>query len=115
MHCRTRALALGLNIVVGMAGLLDLGYAAFFAIGAYTYGVLSSFQLQPDWTSFWEPFAYGSAWVARIPGPHDVDVVHTTLVVLAGAATWQACGGGDCAASCSVRRRCGCGAITWRS
>ena len=29
------ALALGLNIVVGMAGLLDLGYAAFFAIGAY--------------------------------------------------------------------------------
>ena len=29
-------LALGLNIVVGFAGLLDLGYAAFFAIGAYT-------------------------------------------------------------------------------
>ena len=38
-------LALGLNIVVGFAGLLDLGYAAFFAIGAYTYGILSSFQL----------------------------------------------------------------------
>src|SRR3954463_5446900 len=31
------ALALGLNIVVGLAGLLDLGYAAFFAIGAYAY------------------------------------------------------------------------------
>ena len=30
-------LALGLNIVVGLAGLLDLGYAAFFAIGAYVY------------------------------------------------------------------------------
>jgi ABC-type branched-subunit amino acid transport system permease subunit len=30
-------LACGLNVVVGMAGLLDLGYAAFFAIGAYTY------------------------------------------------------------------------------
>ena len=30
-------LALGLNIVVGLSGLLDLGYAAFFAIGAYTY------------------------------------------------------------------------------
>lgn len=30
-------LALGLNVVVGMAGLLDLGYAAFFAFGAYTY------------------------------------------------------------------------------
>ena len=49
-------LALGLNIVVGFAGLLDLGYAAFFAIGAYTYGILSSFQLQPDWSAFWEPF-----------------------------------------------------------
>jgi ABC-type branched-subunit amino acid transport system permease subunit len=35
-------LALGLNIVVGYAGLLDLGYAAFFAIGAYTTGLLSS-------------------------------------------------------------------------
>ncbi len=34
-------LALGLNIVVGYAGLLDLGYAAFFAIGAYTTGVLT--------------------------------------------------------------------------
>ena len=72
------ALALGLNIVVGMTGLLDLGYAAFFAIGAYFYGVLSSFQLQPEWSSFWQPFAV-LGLVARIPGPGDVDVVHTTL------------------------------------
>lgn len=35
-------LALGLNIVVGYAGLLDLGYVAFFAIGAYMYGLLAS-------------------------------------------------------------------------
>ncbi|MFI5269528.1 MAG: hypothetical protein ACHQ7M_19295, partial [Chloroflexota bacterium] len=35
-------LALGLNIVVGYAGLLDLGYAAFFAIGSYSYGFLAS-------------------------------------------------------------------------
>ncbi|HZT95299.1 MAG TPA: branched-chain amino acid ABC transporter permease [Chloroflexota bacterium] len=35
-------LALGLNIVVGFAGLLDLGYAAFFAIGAYTAAMLAS-------------------------------------------------------------------------
>jgi branched-chain amino acid transport system permease protein len=35
-------LAMGLNIVVGYAGLLDLGYAAFFAIGAYTMGFLTS-------------------------------------------------------------------------
>jgi branched-chain amino acid transport system permease protein len=35
-------LALGLNIVVGFAGLLDLGYAAFFAIGSYTYALSAS-------------------------------------------------------------------------
>ena len=35
-------LALGLNIVVGYAGLLDLGYVAFFAVGAYLYALLSS-------------------------------------------------------------------------
>jgi branched-chain amino acid transport system permease protein len=45
-------LALGLNIVVGFAGLLDLGYAAFFAIGAYTTGLLSSPQLNIAW-NFW--------------------------------------------------------------
>ena len=35
-------LALGLNIVVGFAGLLDLGYVAFYAVGAYTYALLCS-------------------------------------------------------------------------
>ncbi len=45
-------LALGLNITVGFAGLLDLGYAAFFAIGAYTTGLLSSSQLGIEW-NFW--------------------------------------------------------------
>ncbi|BCR03782.1 branched-chain amino acid ABC transporter permease [Desulfuromonas versatilis] len=35
-------LGLGLNITVGLAGLLDLGYVAFFAAGAYTYGLLNS-------------------------------------------------------------------------
>ena len=38
-------LALGLNIVVGFAGLLDLGYVAFFAIGAYVWGIFGSTQL----------------------------------------------------------------------
>jgi branched-chain amino acid transport system permease protein len=37
-------LALGLNIVVGFAGLLDLGYIAFYAVGAYTYALLASPQ-----------------------------------------------------------------------
>ena len=36
--------ALGLNIVVGYAGLLDLGYVGFYAIGAYTVGILTSFH-----------------------------------------------------------------------
>ena len=68
------ALALGLNIVVGFAGLLDLGYAAFFAIGAYTYGVASSWQLQPAWSGFWEPFQ----WLDLVTRFHTAggDVVH---------------------------------------
>ncbi|MEW6030048.1 MAG: ABC transporter permease subunit [Chloroflexota bacterium] len=45
-------LGLGLNIVVGFAGLLDLGYAAFFAIGAYTTGILSSPQ-HDIYLNFW--------------------------------------------------------------
>jgi branched-chain amino acid transport system permease protein len=39
----------GLNIVVGLAGLLDLGYVAFYAIGAYSYALLANYF---DW-SFW--------------------------------------------------------------
>nr|WP_157448945.1 branched-chain amino acid ABC transporter permease [Deinococcus peraridilitoris] len=39
------ALALGLNIVVGLAGLLDLGYVAFFAVGAYLWGIFASPQI----------------------------------------------------------------------
>ena len=50
-------LALGLNIVVGFAGLLDLGYAAFFAIGAYYYGIFTAYQVMPPWSSGWEPLA----------------------------------------------------------
>jgi branched-chain amino acid transport system permease protein len=47
-------LALGLNIVVGYAGLLDLGYAAFFAIGAYTTAFLTSPQsVLPFRTDYW--------------------------------------------------------------
>lgn len=38
------AMALGLNIVVGFAGLLDLGYVAFFAVGAYSYAIFATGQ-----------------------------------------------------------------------
>ena len=40
--CLYSLLALGLNIVVGFAGLLDIGYVAFFGIGSYTYAFLAS-------------------------------------------------------------------------
>jgi len=51
-------MGIGLNIVVGFAGLLDLGYVAFFAIGAYTMGVLTSPELGGTMT-YWQalPFA----------------------------------------------------------
>ncbi len=42
-------LALGLNIVVGYAGLLDLGYVAFFAVGAYCYALFASPQFDLHW------------------------------------------------------------------
>ena len=71
------ALALGLNVVVGFAGLLDLGYAAFFAIGAYFYGILTSFQVMPRWTETWAPLAFvGLVEKINQGGP---DLVHFTL------------------------------------
>jgi branched-chain amino acid transport system permease protein len=58
-------LAIGLNVVVGFAGLLDLGYAAFFAIGSYTYGMLASQQLisSPIHHALHVPF-----WIALFVG-----------------------------------------------
>ena len=48
-------LALGLNIVVGFAGLLDLGYIAFYAVGAYVYALLASPHLASHF-----------AWIAQM-------------------------------------------------
>ncbi len=71
------ALALGLNVVVGFAGLLDLGYAAFFAIGAYYYGILTSFQVMPAWSDRWMPLEWlGLVEKMNQGGP---DLVHFTL------------------------------------
>ena len=59
-------MALGLNVVLGFAGLLDLGYVAFFAVGAYTTGVLTS-PLSPTWNpelSWW--FAFPVVLVAAM-------------------------------------------------
>lgn len=53
-------LGLGLNIVVGLAGLLDLGYVAFYAVGAYSYALLSEY-----WgLSFWAALPIGGLLAA---------------------------------------------------
>ena len=52
-------LALGLNIVVGYAGLLDLGYVAFYAIGAYMFGLLASPHLTETFPAFAAMFPGG--------------------------------------------------------
>ena len=46
------ALTLGLNIVMGFAGLLDLGFVAFFGFGAYAYALTSSAQLNQHWPTY---------------------------------------------------------------
>lgn len=59
-------LALGLNIVVGYAGLLDLGFVAFFAIGAYMYGLMASPHLSSTFEWFAQMFPTGlhtSVWL----------------------------------------------------
>jgi len=58
-------LGLGLNIVVGYTGLLNVGYAAFFAIGAYTTGILSSPQhdiFMNFWLVIWLAAAMAALW-----------------------------------------------------
>ncbi len=56
-------LAIGLNLVVGFAGLLDLGYIAFYAVGAYTFAFLASphFELH---LPFWLVLPMGAAFAA---------------------------------------------------
>lgn len=57
-------LALGLNVVVGMAGLLDLGYVAFYAIGAYTTAVLTTTFGWSTWEAL--PLAIAAAMLAGV-------------------------------------------------
>ena len=62
-------LALGLNIVVGFAGLLDLGYVAFYAVGAYMFGLLASSQLTDTFPAIAALFPNGlhTPWYVIIP------------------------------------------------
>jgi len=79
-------LALGLNIVVGFAGLLDLGYIAFYAVGAYLMGLLSSPHLSTQFEFIAGLFPHGLHlgfwWILLIAGP-----VAALFGVLLGAPT----------------------------
>ncbi|MDN7865614.1 ABC transporter ATP-binding protein [Burkholderia multivorans] len=71
-------LALGLNVVVGFAGLLDLGYIAFYAVGAYTAALLSSPQLTTQFE-----------WIAQLaPGGLHVPFLIIAPLAMAVAATF---------------------------
>ncbi|MEO8937584.1 MAG: ABC transporter ATP-binding protein [Burkholderiaceae bacterium] len=62
-------LALGLNIVVGFAGLLDLGYIAFYAIGAYLCALLASPQFATVLQSFVDTYPDLGHWMVGVFGP----------------------------------------------
>jgi len=79
-------LALGLNIVVGYAGLLDLGYVAFYAVGAYMYALLASPHLMENFEWIAELFPNGlhnSIWFVVPLGAG----IAATFGVLLGAPT----------------------------
>ena len=59
-------LALGLNIVVGLAGILDLGYVAFYAIGGYTAALLTTTNRGEDWPDWVPQFYWGTALIVVI-------------------------------------------------
>jgi branched-chain amino acid transport system permease protein len=76
-------MAVGLNVVVGYCGLLDLGYVAFYALGAYTAGWLASGQFQQV------KFHFGSVGIS-----HDARGIHISIwLVLLSAAIVTALGG----------------------
>ena len=76
-------MSLGLNIVVGMAGLLDLGYVAFYALGAYSLGWLGS-----EFFSRLNVHVLVSPAMSALPGVH----LNFLLVLAAAAAVCAAAG-----------------------
>ncbi|MFN4329989.1 MAG: ABC transporter permease subunit [Limnobacter sp.] len=79
-------LAMGLNIVVGFAGLLDLGYIAFYAVGAYLYGLLASPHLTDNFEQIAALFPDGlhiSVWMIIPAGA----LIAALFGVLLGAPT----------------------------
>ncbi|MGS0743482.1 ABC transporter permease subunit [Glaciimonas sp. GG7] len=76
-------LALGLNIVVGFAGLLDLGYIAFYAIGAYMTGLLASPQFASVLESFVNTYPAVGDFLVMVCGPEITqNGIHLSLWVI---------------------------------
>src|SRR5437879_6422787 len=76
-------LALGLNIVVGFAGLLDLGYIAFYAIGAYMTGLLASPQFAAVLESFFNNYPAVGNFLVSMYGPEIVqNGIHLSVWVI---------------------------------
>jgi branched-chain amino acid transport system permease protein len=76
-------LALGLNIVVGFAGLLDLGYIAFFAVGAYVTGLLASPQFALLLESVVNEYPRLGEWLVALMGPEIRESgIHLSLWVI---------------------------------
>jgi branched-chain amino acid transport system permease protein len=80
-------LALGLNIVVGYAGLLDLGYVAFFAVGAYLFALLGSPHLAEAFPSIAAAF------------PNGLHLRHHSGRCRGGRAVWCVAGRADAQAA----------------
>jgi len=77
-------MALGLNIVVGFAGLLDLGYVAFFALGAYTIGWFGSGHFTPAGGGTGIHFGVGGV-ASQLPGIHLNFLIILVLAVIVTA------------------------------
>jgi branched-chain amino acid transport system permease protein len=75
-------LALGMNIVVGCAGLLDLGYVAFYAVGAYMFALLASPHLTDNfaWIAAMFPAGLHTPWWVTIPLAAVLAAVFGTLL-----------------------------------
>ena len=84
-------MALGLNIIVGFAGLLDLGYVAFFAIGAYTMGYFGSlFHITANDGKGIHILVSGQA--ANLPGIHLNFLIIVVLAIIATTAAGMVIG-----------------------
>jgi branched-chain amino acid transport system permease protein len=84
-------MALGLNVIVGFAGLLDLGYVAFFAIGAYTMGYFGSlFHITANHGKGIHVLVSGPA--AQLPGIHLNFLIIVVLAIVATTIAGMAIG-----------------------